>query len=159
MSEKPLLYAWGKKYSLTCSSSQYWMQMSKNCSAILAPSLWNLEKWLEVVVHTRNCWRQLIKPAAAVQTEYQHWTGLDWASLLAPSCRWIVPPAAISSGMSTPVAGTSGASIWGWPTSAFVGHPVAGEVNTKPLSGHKPTLKLKSVKMKGEKSHLLVLLF
>jgi len=27
----------------------------ENCSAILATSLWNLEKWLEVVVHRRNC--------------------------------------------------------------------------------------------------------
>lgn len=41
-----------------------------------------------------------------------------------------------------PVEGTSGPSIWGWTTSAFVGHSAAGEVNTKPLSGHKQTLKL-----------------
>jgi len=113
-------------------SSQYWMQMSKNCSAILVTSLWNLEKWLEVVVHERNCWRQLIKPASAVQTQYHCWPGLGWPSLLPPSCRWTMTPAAISSGMSTPVEGTSGMSIWGWTTSAFVGHAGAGEVNTEP---------------------------
>lgn len=113
-----------------------------NCSAILATSLWNLEKWLEVVVHRRNCWRQLVKPASAVQKEYHYWTRLHWPSVLPLSCCWTVPPAAISSGMSTLVGGTSGMSIWGWTTSAFVGHPAAGEVNTKPLSGHKQTLKL-----------------
>lgn len=143
MSENPLLsLPGGKKIFHDLLKFSILDADDENCSAILATSLWNLEKWLEEVVHKRNCWRQLRKPASAVQKEYHYCTGLDWPSILPLSCCWTTPPAAISSGMSMLVGGTSGMSIWGWTTSAFVGHTVAGEVNTKPFSGQKQTLKL-----------------
>lgn len=56
MSENPLLsLPGGKKIFHDLLKFSILDADDENCSAILATSLWNLEKWLEVVVHRRNC--------------------------------------------------------------------------------------------------------